>query len=76
MPAERGRILDRNGLVLAENRPQYNVVVYLEDLRQSIRQIEYTNHLVKEYLRQHPGATPEAASGWPSRTGWKRITAW
>ncbi|HMP81439.1 MAG TPA: penicillin-binding protein 2 [Verrucomicrobiota bacterium] len=35
VPAVRGRILDRNGLVLAENRPAYNISLYLEDLRSS-----------------------------------------
>src|SRR5436309_3947805 len=33
IPAVRGKILDRNGLVLAENRPTYNVSLYLEELR-------------------------------------------
>ena len=33
MPAVRGKILDRNGTVLAENRPVYNVSLYLEELR-------------------------------------------
>jgi penicillin-binding protein 2 len=33
IPAVRGKILDRNGVVLAENRPSYNVSLYLEDLR-------------------------------------------
>ncbi|MFO1477116.1 MAG: penicillin-binding transpeptidase domain-containing protein [Verrucomicrobiota bacterium] len=33
IPAVRGRILDRNGVVLAENRPVYNVSLYLEELR-------------------------------------------
>jgi penicillin-binding protein 2 len=32
-PAVRGKILDRNGKVLAENRPTYNVSLYLEELR-------------------------------------------
>src|SRR6266487_1920446 len=32
-PAVRGRILDRNGKVLAENRPNYSVSLYFEDLR-------------------------------------------
>src|SRR2546426_6776886 len=35
MPAVRGRILDRNGVVLAENRPTYNVSLYLEELRKA-----------------------------------------
>src|SRR2546423_9738558 len=33
IPAVRGKILDRNGVVLAENRPSYNVSLYLEELR-------------------------------------------
>src|SRR5437588_5792502 len=35
IPAVRGKILDRNGAVLAENRPVYNVSLYLEELRKS-----------------------------------------
>jgi penicillin-binding protein 2 len=33
IPAVRGRILDRNGNVLAENRPTYNICMYLDELR-------------------------------------------
>ncbi|MEI6568727.1 MAG: penicillin-binding transpeptidase domain-containing protein [Verrucomicrobiota bacterium] len=33
IPAVRGRIMDRNGTALAENRPTYNVSLYLEELR-------------------------------------------
>ena len=33
IPAVRGKILDRNGIVLAENQPRYNVSLYLEELR-------------------------------------------
>jgi penicillin-binding protein 2 len=33
IPAVRGKILDRNGLVLAENRAVYNVSLYFEELR-------------------------------------------
>jgi penicillin-binding protein 2 len=32
IPAVRGKILDINGTVLAENRPTYNVSLYLEEL--------------------------------------------
>jgi penicillin-binding protein 2 len=31
IPAMRGKILDRNGRVLAENRPRYNLSLYLDD---------------------------------------------
>lgn len=33
IPAVRGKILDRNGIALAENQPTYNVSLYLEELR-------------------------------------------
>jgi len=33
MPAVRGKILDRNGIALAENLPTYNVSLYLDELR-------------------------------------------
>ncbi len=34
LPGLRGRILDRNGEVLAENRPAYAIVLYCEELQQ------------------------------------------
>src|SRR6266496_3415935 len=33
IPAIRGKILDANGVVLAENRPSYNVNLYLDEMR-------------------------------------------
>ena len=45
VPAVRGKILDRNGAVLAENRPNYSIGLYLEDLSDSFR---------KEYQRIRP----------------------
>jgi penicillin-binding protein 2 len=33
IPAVRGKIQDRNGVALAENRPSYNVSIYLDELR-------------------------------------------
>ena len=33
LPAIRGKILDREGRVLAENRPRYNLSLYLDDLQ-------------------------------------------
>jgi penicillin-binding protein 2 len=35
IPAVRGKILDRNGIALAENRPTYNVNLYLDELRKT-----------------------------------------
>ncbi len=34
VPGTRGRIFDRSGLCLADNRPSFNVALYLEELRQ------------------------------------------
>ena len=33
LPAARGSILERNGVCLAQNRPSYNIAVYVEELR-------------------------------------------
>jgi penicillin-binding protein 2 len=33
LPAARGRIFDRNGVCLADNRPLYNLVLYPEEVR-------------------------------------------
>ncbi|NOS69857.1 MAG: hypothetical protein HOP33_07995 [Verrucomicrobia bacterium] len=37
IPSLRGKILDRNGESLAENRPRYSVCLYLEDLSKQFR---------------------------------------
>jgi penicillin-binding protein 2 len=37
IPAVRGKILDRYGRVLAENRPSYNLDLYLDDLRSQFK---------------------------------------
>src|SRR5687767_794339 len=31
IPAPRGRIVDRNGVVLVDNRPSYNVALFLDE---------------------------------------------
>ena len=45
IPAVRGKIQDRNGVALAENRPSYNVSLYLDQLR---------NQFKEEWLRTKP----------------------
>lgn len=37
IPAIRGKILDRQGVAIAENRPSYNVSLYLDELREEFR---------------------------------------
>ncbi len=41
IPSARGDIVDRHGVVLAENRPRYDAVIYLDQLRGSKRQDIY-----------------------------------
>jgi penicillin-binding protein 2 len=53
IPAMRGKILDRNGLVLAENRPVYNVSLYLEELRDDF-QDTYKELRPKKVMTNHP----------------------
>src|ERR1043166_163494 len=38
IPATRGKILDRNGISLAENRASYNISLYLDELRKDFQQ--------------------------------------
>ena len=52
MPAIRGKILDCKGQVLADNRPQYNAVLYLEGLQSMFG--ETYNRLGKAYGTTHP----------------------
>jgi len=42
LPAVRGKILDREGRVLAENQPRYNLSLYLDDFRRPFY-YAYTN---------------------------------
>ncbi len=46
IPAVRGKILDRNGQVLAENRLGYNACLYLDELRRPFY-AAYTNDLAR-----------------------------
>jgi penicillin-binding protein 2 len=46
IPAMRGKILDREGRVLAENRPRYNLSLYLDDLRKPFA--EANSQLMKQ----------------------------
>jgi penicillin-binding protein 2 len=48
VPAVRGKILDRNGIALAENRPSYDVNLYIEELRSSFVH-EYTNQVLPNF---------------------------
>jgi penicillin-binding protein 2 len=41
MPPARGKILDRNGVALAENRPSYSVSLYFEELHADFNKAYY-----------------------------------
>jgi penicillin-binding protein 2 len=57
LPAIRGKILDRNGFPLAENRPSYNLDLYLEELRRNFR-YDYTNRVLAAYRAAHRNTRP------------------
>lgn len=52
IPAVRGRIMDRNGVILAESRPSYNINLYLEELRPTF-QAQYSN-IIYQAKQQNP----------------------
>lgn len=45
VPATRGRVLDRNGVVLADNKPSYCVAFYIEELRKPGAWSNTVNHV-------------------------------
>lgn len=53
IPAERGKILDRNGIVLAGNRPSYNLSLYLDDLHDRFH-AEYQRLRPKKIVTNSP----------------------
>ncbi|HUD49480.1 MAG TPA: penicillin-binding transpeptidase domain-containing protein [Candidatus Baltobacteraceae bacterium] len=53
-PAIRGKILDRNGQVLAEDQPRYNAILYLEDLQDQFT--AQNRRLTRLYTNEHPEA--------------------
>lgn len=54
VPALRGKILDRNGIPLAENRPSFDVNLYFEELRPAFAQ-EYTNRVIPDVRSRYSG---------------------
>ncbi|MCX6927788.1 MAG: penicillin-binding transpeptidase domain-containing protein [Verrucomicrobia bacterium] len=66
IPAVRGKILDRNGVTLAENRPSYNVSLYLAELRSQFQ---------REYERIRPVRTvTNSAAFWRRALGAPSVT--
>lgn len=53
VPGVRGKIFDRNGYVLAENGPRYNVNLYLEELPPYFKE-EYFQRVLPAYHAANP----------------------
>lgn len=62
VPAARGRILDREGRVLVDNQPRFNINLFLEDIRPQFT-FEYTNSVKKEFVAKY-GRTPKNTERW------------
>ncbi len=57
IPAVRGRILDREGRALAENRPQFNIDLYLEELSTNYQYAcSNVTARARQYLKQQAAA--------------------
>ena len=60
IPAIRGRILDRNGIALAENRAAYNVNLYIGDIRREFeRQYDESEKRALKARASQAGHSPE-----------------
>lgn len=58
LPAMRGKILDCNGRVLAQNRPRYSLSLYLDDLRLPFY-LAYSNALKSAHAEQKQRITDQ-----------------
>jgi penicillin-binding protein 2 len=66
VPAIRGKILDRRGRVLADDRPRYNASLFLEDLQGQFHE-RYTN-LEAAYMHDHPQLVNKRGKfAWPAK---------
>jgi penicillin-binding protein 2 len=63
VPAMRGKILDREGRVLAENVPRYNLSLYLDDLRNQFAAAYDIEYAQATNARAHFIAAQEKKSG-------------
>lgn len=69
IPAVRGKILDREGTVLADNRPSYCLNLYIEELRPLFQ---------AEYWRIRAALAAQVGTSTPAKTGrfnwlWERL---
>lgn len=66
-PAVRGKILDRAGRVLAENRPAYQLNLYLDELRARFREEYWRQRAAYVAAKARSNAVQQAATGFWSR---------
>jgi len=72
LPAVRGKILDRNGVALAENRPGYNISLYLEELSPLFKK-EYTAAKAAYLRTLPPKVVTNQLPWWKSWLGFDRV---
>ena len=65
IPAARGKILDRHGRILAENRPRYDLSLYLDDLRRQFAAASSAEYARKTNARAQLFARQEKDLGRP-----------
>lgn len=70
IPAIRGRILDRNGIALAENRAAYNVNLYIGDIRH-----EFERQYKEAKNRALKGGADQASANASEQGWWARLKA-
>ena len=56
MPPPRGRILDRNGVVLADNRPSFRLLVIRDETKDLDGTLDYVAKLIPADRRPRAGS--------------------
>lgn len=72
-PAPRGKIYDREGRVLVDNRPRYSAVVYLNELRGEFREEYFKQVARKREAHEASGSTEPFRFDW-EQTQWEART--
>ncbi len=72
-PGPRGKIYDREGRVLVDNRPRYSAVVYLNELRNEFREEYFRQVAQKRAAHEESGSTEPFRFDW-EQTQWESRT--
>jgi cell division protein FtsI/penicillin-binding protein 2 len=73
IPAARGKILDRHGTPLAENRPTYTLNLYLEELRPLADELKNAGSMSQPRTATKSGSRP--GTKWPATSSGKPVRA-